>query len=98
MLTAPLIVLSTIFVSVLQALEEYAFYNAVRYVPLLLTLLALGLLALVGGLTPFSAALSYILPGVPIFLWMLVRLWKLYRPVWHGLGSAFKRLTSYGLR
>jgi O-antigen/teichoic acid export membrane protein len=34
----------------------------------------------------------------PVLLWMLVRLWRFYRPVWRGLESAFKRLTSYGLR
>ncbi len=98
MLFTPLIMLSTVFAAALQAREEFALFNAVRYLPPLLTLLALGLLALVQGLTPFSAALSYTLPVVPIFLWMLVRLWRSYRPVWQGRGSAFKRLISYGLR
>jgi antigen flippase len=87
-----------VFYVALQARGEFTLYNAVRYLQPLLTLLALGLLALVQGLTPFSAALSYVLPGIPVFFWMLARLWRSYRPVWQGLGSAFKRLTSYGLR
>ncbi len=98
MLTTPLVMFSIVFSAALQAREEFAFYNAVRYLPPLLTLLTLGLLALVQGLTPFSAALSYILPVVPVFLWMLVRLWRFYRPAWQGLGLALKRLVSYGLR
>jgi antigen flippase len=98
MFTAPLMLLSLIFNFVLQAREEFTLYNAVRYLNPLATLLVLVSLALIHDLTPFNAALAYLLPTVPIFLWMLVRLWRLYRPNWRGLGWAAKRLTSYGVR
>jgi enterobacterial common antigen flippase len=95
---APLILLSLCFNFVLQAREEFTLYNAVRYLNPLATLLVLVSLALIHDLTPINAALAYLLPTVPIFLWMLVRLWRLYRPNWRGLGWAAKRLTSYGVR
>jgi len=98
MLFAPLVMLNLLFASALQAREEFAFYNTARYLPPLLTLLALGLLTLLQDLTPFSAALSYGLSSVPIFFWMLARLWRYYRPVWRGLSSLLKRHLSYGLR
>src|SRR5947209_2143261 len=85
MLSAPLVLLNLTFVFVLRAREEFALYNAVRCLNLLLTLLALGLLALTYRLTPFNAALAYLLPTVPISLWMLIRLWRLYRLSWRGL-------------
>jgi O-antigen/teichoic acid export membrane protein len=98
MFTAPLVLLSLTFNFVLQAREEFALFNAVRYLNPLATLLALVSLALIHDLTPFNAALAYLAPTVPIFLWMLIRLWRLYRPTWRGLGWAAKRLTSYGVR
>lgn len=98
MLFAPLSLLNLVLLHAFLALEEFGTYNAVRYSLPLLTLLALVSLALSDNLTPYSAALAYLLPVAPVSLWMLVRLWRLYRPVWRGLGSAFKRLTSYGLR
>lgn len=98
MLFAPLGLLNLVSLHVFLAREEFGTYNVVRYLPPLLTLLGLVSLVLSNNLTPYSAALAYLLPAVPVFFWMLTRLWKLYRLVWRGLGSAFKRLTSYGLR
>jgi O-antigen/teichoic acid export membrane protein len=98
MLIAPMGLLTLLFSAILQAREEFAYFNATRYLPPLLTLLAMALLSLVHRLSPFSAALSYLLPTIPICLWVLVRLWILYRPRWHGLRLAFKELTFYGLR
>jgi O-antigen/teichoic acid export membrane protein len=98
MFFAPLMLLSLTFNFVLQAREEFTLYNAVRYLNPFATLLILVSLAFTRDLTPFDAALAYLLPTVPIFLWLLIRLWRLYRPTWRGLGWAAKRLTSYGVR
>lgn len=97
-LLTPVVLITLILTAVVQAREQFALYNAVRYLPPLLTLIALVLLALVHRLTPFSAALAYMLAIIPVFLWMLVRLWRLFRPRWYGLRWAFKDLTPYGLR
>lgn len=98
MFIAPLMLLSLTFNFVLQAREEFTLYNAVRYLNPLVTLLVLVSVALIHDLTPFNSAAAYLLPTVPVFLWMLIRLWKLYRPTWRDLGWAAKRLTSYGVR
>lgn len=98
MLLSPVFLLVLIFTYALQAREEFGRYNLARYLHPLVTLIALVLLAASGNLTPFTATLSYVLPPVPIFLWLLVRLWRLWRPVWKDLGAAYRRMTSYGLR
>ena len=98
MLISPVALLGVVLTAALQAREEFTLYNAVRYLQPLLTLLALVLLAATHHLTPFTAALSYLLPGVPVLLWLVARLWRLYRPNWQGVSPAFRRLTSYGLR
>lgn len=98
MLAAPLFLFYALFVDILRAREEFTLFNVVRYSQPLLTLLALILVISVHRLTPFSAALAYLLPSIPIVLWMSVRFWKLYQPTWRGLGSSFKYLTSYGSR
>lgn len=95
---SPVLLLVLIFTYALQAGEDFGRYNLVRYLHPSMTLVALALLAASDNLTPFTATLSYVLPPVPIFLWLLVYLWRLYGPVWKDLGAAYRRITSYGLR
>lgn len=95
---SPVLLLMLLFTFVLQAREEFRLYNVVRYLHPLMTLLVLLLLAVLGLLTPFNATLAYVLPPIPLFLWMSIRLWRLYRPVWRDLRAAYKRTISYGLR
>jgi O-antigen/teichoic acid export membrane protein len=98
MLTAPLALLSATFGAALEAKGDFTTSNQTRYLPSLMTLAILGVLALAHALTPFTAGLAYALPGLPIFFWMLHHLWKRFQPRWHGLGASYKRLLSYGLR
>ncbi len=98
MLTAPVWLLALIFTHILQAREEFGLYNISRYAQPLITLFALVVLAGFYKLTPFNAAMAYVLAIVPIFLWMLVRLWRIYRPSLRNLRSVLGNLTSYGLR
>jgi O-antigen/teichoic acid export membrane protein len=98
MLASPLAQLSLIVTAVLQAGEEFGAMNRMRYLPPLANLVALTGLAVTHHLTPFSATLAILLPGIPILLWMLVPLWRLYRPRWVNLGTAYKQLFHYGLR
>lgn len=95
---SPVLLLMLLFTFVLQAREEFRLYNVVRYLHPLMTLLVLLLLAVLGLLTPFNATLAYVLPPIPLFLWMSIRLWRLYRPVWRDLRAAYERTISYGLR
>lgn len=98
MITAPLFLFYALFIDILRAREEFTLYNIVRYSQPLIVLAVLVLFASTHRLTPFNAALAYLLPPIPILLWLLIRFWRLYHPVWRGLASAFKQLTSYGSR
>ena len=98
LLFAPAVLLDEIFSSALRARGDYPLYNAIRFLRPLATVTALLTLALLGLLTPFRACLCYLVPSLPISLWLLRRLWRLYKPTWGRLGSATRSLTSYGLR
>lgn len=98
MLLSPMILLSGNFVAALEATEDFTTANQAQYLAPLMTLVLLGLLAVAQILTPFTAVLAYVIPGLPIFFWLLHRTWKYFRPRWQRLGSSYKRLTSYGLR
>lgn len=92
------ILLIAAFQSVQRARQEFTAFNAIRFLIPMLTLLILALLALHNRLTPFNATLAYMLPYVPVLLWLTVRLWRTYRPTLRGLRDAFQSLTSYGIR
>ena len=98
MLTAPVVLISATLVATLEAAGEFTIANQMGYLPPLITLAVLIVLALTHGLTPFTAALAYLLAGLPIYFWMLIRVWNFYHPRWRGLSVSYKRLTSYGLR
>lgn len=98
MLTAPVSLLGVMFTAALEARGEFTIANQTRYISPLITLVILGVLLLTHALTPFTVALAYLIAGLPIFFWILKRLWNLFQPHWHGLGKYYKRLLSYGLR
>lgn len=98
MLSSPLILLATAFQSALQARGEFTIFNATRYLQPLFTLLILVSLDLTQHLTPFSAALAYIVPYVPLFLWTTLHLWRAYRPKLGDIREPLHLLTSYGVR
>jgi O-antigen/teichoic acid export membrane protein len=93
----PILVIAA-FSSVLRARQEFTAFNVVRCLIPMLTLLILALLALLHRLTPFTATLAFMLPHVPVLLWLTVRLWRAYRPTLRGLRTPFRSLTSYGVR
>ena len=97
MIWAP-IVLSESFFAILEARHEFTFANKIRFIQPLLTLAALGVLAITKQLTPLSAALAYSIPGLPLFFWVARYLWCSLRPQWKGLATAYKLLVGYGIR
>lgn len=98
MSVAPVILLVAVSSSVLRAREEFTAFNAVRYAQPMLTLLALAALTLTHRLTPLSAALAYLLVWAPIFLWLFLRLCKVYPPTLRGFRASSRSLSSYGIR
>lgn len=98
LLTTPVAMLTALYISALRASGSYSFYNFIRFLQPLVTLAALLSLAVPGWLSPFTACLCYILPSLPISVWLLGRVWRAYRPVWRGLGPTFRSLVSYSVR
>jgi enterobacterial common antigen flippase len=98
MLLAPIVLLTEIFFSILEANHEFTFVNQLRSLQPLFTLVLLSALASTQQLTPFTAAVAYCLPGLPLFFWMSKYLWQRFRPRWKGLGSAYRLLVGYGIR
>lgn len=98
MLVSPLILVTTVFIAALEADYDFTTANQAQYLSPLMTLVILGGLALTHTLTPFTAVVAYAFPYVPVFFWLLLRLWKRYRPRWYGLDSSYKSLISYGIR
>jgi O-antigen/teichoic acid export membrane protein len=64
----------------------------------LLGLAGLIVLVLADAATPFRAALTYTVNGIPILIWTLFRLWRDFKPRWVGLGDSIRRLLPYGVR
>lgn len=98
MITAPVGVFWANMVAALEATDDFSTANQGQYLTPLFTLLMLLVLLVTRSLTPITTSLAYTLAGLPIFFWILIRLWKRFRPRWHNLGVQYKRLLSYGLR
>jgi O-antigen/teichoic acid export membrane protein len=97
MLNAPVVLLVPVLNAALEASGEFHRSNIVRLAIPSLALAGLLVMAGLGVLTPIRAALCYVFNGLPV-LWMLYRLWRLYRPTLAGLGQSLRRLTSFGVR
>jgi antigen flippase len=98
MLLAPFGLLQQIFAAAFEANGDFTASNQLRCLVPLSTLIILGLLVLTDQMTPLTSAMAYTLNSLPVFFWMLRRLWHQLHPQWRGLSRAYKQLLSYGLR
>jgi O-antigen/teichoic acid export membrane protein len=98
MLLAPLMLLLNVLTGALEVLDEFPVANAVRMVQPLITLAALGVLAITSLLDPITAAGAYLLPVVPLSVWLLRHLWARAHPQWHAALGAMRPLVGYGVR
>ena len=98
MLGVPVVVFTEVLRSAMEASDEFAIANKIRYVPPLSTLAMLIVLALLKQLTPFTAVLSYWLPGIPILVWMVTCARRFFIIRFGQLKPSIKRLLNYGLR
>lgn len=90
--------ISTVLIALLQLEERFHFYNRLRYAPLLMTLAGLIVLAALGVLTPLTAALAYLFPGVVTFTWALIWVLRHIRPGARGALASLRPLLSYAGR
>lgn len=98
MLHSPLCLLILIARAALEARGDFRGSNATWLVTPLLALVGLSVMAMTGRLTPLRAALAYVFNGFPVYLWLAVRLWQLYRPGLRGWLRSSGELIRYGIR
>ncbi|MCU0551157.1 MAG: oligosaccharide flippase family protein [Leptolyngbya sp. Prado105] len=98
MLAVPIVMFTEILRSAMEASDEFAIANKIRYIPPLSTLVMLVGLALTGKLTPFTAVVSYWLPGIPILVWMIACARQFFTIRVERVRRSTKRLLNYGLR
>jgi O-antigen/teichoic acid export membrane protein len=98
MLLAPFGLLQQVFAAAFEANGDFTAANQLRCLVPLSTLIILCLLVLGDQMTPLTSAMAYTLNCLPVFFWMLQRLWQQLKPTWQGLKGAYRQLLSYGLR
>ncbi len=97
MIGCPLIVVSQINNAAFQFRGDYKTFNWQRYLVPLLTLAVIGILILTGSMNPYTTALAYLGPSVPLFIWMTLLLLRTYKVKMRNTYRNFKRLFTYGL-
>ncbi|WP_151733162.1 lipopolysaccharide biosynthesis protein [Paenibacillus tengchongensis] len=96
MVLCPLVVISQINNAAFQFRGDYSKFNLIRYLVPLLTLAAIGILILLDAITPYTTALAYLLPAMPLFIANTVSLLRTYRVKMKDTYLNFKRLITYG--
>ncbi|TVQ16883.1 MAG: polysaccharide biosynthesis protein [Leptolyngbya sp. DLM2.Bin15] len=98
MLASPLSLLSMVFAASFEARDEFTFSNQIRYFIPLSTLVFLLLLLAFDVDNPITFGMAYVLPSVPVGIWMFTRLWSRYQFSMQNMYSASKRLLDYGIK
>jgi O-antigen/teichoic acid export membrane protein len=98
MLCVPLVMFTEIVRATLEANDQFAVANQLRFLPPLMTFCLLGILALTGHLTPFTANLSYFIPAIPVLIWMSLPLRQLFKIRVRRFKASARLLLSYGVR
>ncbi len=98
LLTTPLIVVGWVLTGAAEARGWFGLVNGMLYLQSLATLALLGVLALLGDLTPTSSAFAYILPMVLMVLYIFARVARRMGPIFRPRWDLLRRLLRYGLR
>ncbi len=98
MILTPVLFLSILFASTLEALGNFSDSNKFRYAPLLMTVSSLILLAWTGTISPLYASMAYSLPAIPITFFMVRSILKELNFTKKRLKVASSRLFKYGIR
>jgi enterobacterial common antigen flippase len=98
LLATPMIVAGWTLSGAAEARGWFGLVNGALYLQSLATLALLGALALAQHLTPTTAAAAYLLPTVPLFGYVLVRIVRRMRPRFRLRRELARRLLRYGVR
>ena len=97
-LITPLALLGLTLSSLAQSAGAFRRFNVIRVAQPVLVLLVLLIAWLTHVLNPYSAALCYLLAGLPILVWNLIWVWKHFQPNFAGGVQPVRELVSYGIR
>jgi O-antigen/teichoic acid export membrane protein len=98
MVFSPLAAVGTVLIAALQQQGKFRLYNRFRYLPVAATLLGLLSLLLLGRMTPRTAALAYLLPGIPVFAVLGWWVRRQFNPSLRHAAQVSPRLLGYGAR
>lgn len=98
MLSTPLSSLLQVGRAALESRGDFSASNRLLIASPASTLLCLLILWRTGTLTPITAAFSYVVVGLPPIVWMLIRLWRMFRPSLDAFADSARLLFAYGLR
>jgi O-antigen/teichoic acid export membrane protein len=98
LLMAPIYALSTLGQAAWEANGHFGRSNLSQLFPPCLIIVGLAVQIWLDVLTPASAAATYVLAGVPAFIWMLVSVGRDYRPTLRGARQVWGGLLHYGSR
>jgi O-antigen/teichoic acid export membrane protein len=98
MLFAPEVMISLVLTGMLEALGDFSIANATRYIPVVLTLLALGAMAFTHTMTPERSTIAYLAPPVLTAGWISWRLRAYFSRRIPNPRRGLRVLGSYGLR
>ncbi len=95
---APVVMVTLILTSMLEVRFEFSFSNFTRYAPPFATFAGLLALSAAHALTPFHAALAYLVPSLLISIAMAVYLRDKYTFTLVGFKRSVRRLLGFGIR
>jgi enterobacterial common antigen flippase len=98
MLTAPVILISSIFQARLQIDGQFSIINFASYATPFLTLIGLIFLFYTGQLSPTNSCFVYILPTIPVTIWMAYTLRKTNVFVWPSWKYSVVPLLTCGMQ
>jgi O-antigen/teichoic acid export membrane protein len=97
-LLAPLALLGVTLSTLAQSAGAFSRYNVIRVAQPFSILLLLWITWYAQVLNPYSAALVYLLAGVPILVWNFIWVWNHFLPSFVGGTGPIRELLSYGIR
>jgi O-antigen/teichoic acid export membrane protein len=98
MLLAPEIMLTYTLAAFMQASNRFAQFNQQRFLPAVLTLIGLVGVSIFGTLTPLTAAICYLAPPIPVFLYTLWCVRDIVGLSFAGARDEASRLLRYGAK
>ncbi len=98
LLATPLIVVGWTLSGAAEARGWFGLVNRVLYLQSLATLVLLGALALLHRLTPTTSAFAYVLPLLPMFLYVFAAIVRRMRPAFRPRPDLARGLLRYGVR